>query len=114
MHGVAENPGHPEFVKTVNEIRKAEEEQERLILSAKEDAGRILREARENAQKERLRTEEELVALKNSQIQKGSDEIEAEVQKILKKARDDCTGLAKKSVSMQAIGKIVKDLLGSG
>jgi vacuolar-type H+-ATPase subunit H len=114
MHELAESPGHPEFVKTVNEIRKAEEEQERLILSASEEAKKIVHEARESAQRERLKMEEELVAFKNSQLRKGSEEVEAEVQKILKKAKDDCAGLGKKGVSAQAIGKIVKDLLGPG
>lgn len=109
MHQASE---HPEFVKTVNEIRKAEEEQERLILSAKEKSNAIVRDARENAQKERLKTEEEIVAFKNAQLHKGSEAVEAEVQKILKKAKDEGAGIGKKGVNAPAVSRLVKELLG--
>jgi len=110
MHQTSEQP---EFVKTVKEIRGAEEEYDRLINSAKEKAEKIVREAREKALDERTKVEEEIVESKNEQLRKGSEAIEAEVQKLVKKARDDAASAGKKSMSAQAVSKIVKDFLDS-
>jgi vacuolar-type H+-ATPase subunit H len=110
MHQPSEQP---EFVKTVKDIRNAEEEYDRLISSAKEKAEKIVREAREKALDERTKTEEEIVGLKDGQLRKGSEAIEAEVQKLVKKAREEASSTGKKSMGAQAVSKIVKDFLDS-
>ena len=110
MHQASE---HPEFVKTVKEIRDAEEEHDRLITAAKQKADGVVREAREKAMEERAKAEEEAVAFKNERLRKGSEEIEAEVQKILKKAKEEGASTAKKSIGAAAVSMLVKDFLGS-
>jgi vacuolar-type H+-ATPase subunit H len=110
MHQPSEQP---EFVKTVKEIKNAEEEYDRLINSAKEKAEKTVREAREKALDERTRTEEEIVGLKDERLRKGSEAIEAEVQKLVKKAREEASSTGKKSMNAQAVSKLVKDFLGS-
>ncbi len=110
MHQPSEQP---EFVKTVKEIKNAEEEYDRLINSAKEKAGKIVREAREKSLDERTRAEEEIVGLKDEQLRKGSEAIESEVQELVKKAREEASSTGKKSMNAQAVSKLVKDFLGS-
>ena len=104
---------HPEFVKTIKDIRDAEEEHDRVINSSKDKAERIVREAKERILDERAKSEEEAVAFKNEQIKKGSEGIESEVQKMIKKAREDGAKISTKDLGEPAIAKLVKDFLGS-
>lgn len=100
-------------MKTVKEIRDAEEEYDRLIGSAKEKADKVMREAKERIMEERMKSEDELVSHKNERIRSGSTEIEAEVEKILGQARDKGAKMGKKKVDKKAVSKLVKDFLGS-
>jgi vacuolar-type H+-ATPase subunit H len=110
MHQTSE---HPEFMKTIKEIRDAEEEYDRLINSAKEKADKIMREARERTIAERMKSEEELVAFKNEHLRNGSKEIEAEVGEIAEKAKDEGAKISKRKLESAAVSKLVKDFLGS-
>ncbi len=110
MHQASEEPV---FVKTVKEIKGAEEEYDRLIASAKDRAAHAIREARESALRERTKAEEDAVAFKNSELKKGSEEIEAEVQKILVKTKEEGAKIGKKKIDGQAVTKLVKDFLSS-
>ena len=62
MHEASENP---EFVKTIEEIRNAEGEYERLISEARAQADGIVRKAKETVHEEREKTEESVVNYKN-------------------------------------------------
>jgi vacuolar-type H+-ATPase subunit H len=104
---------HPEFVKTIKDIRDAEEEHDRLIGSSKDKAERILREAKEKALEERGKSEEEIVSFKNERLKRGSEEIEGEVNKIVKKAKDEGAKISKKDLDTPAVSKLVKEFLGS-
>lgn len=110
MHQPSEQPA---FVETVKEIRNAEEEYDRLINSAKEKADKTVREAKEKALGERARVEEENVKFKNERLHKGSEAIESEVQRLVKKAQEDAAGTGKKGLGAPEISKLVKDFLGS-
>ncbi len=110
MHQTSE---HPEFMKTIKEIRDAEEEYDRLINSAKEKADKIMREAKEKTAEERMKSEEELTAYKNESLRNGSKEIEAEVGKIVEKAKDEGAKISKKSMESAAVSKLVKEFVGS-
>jgi vacuolar-type H+-ATPase subunit H len=103
----------PEFMKTVKEIRDAEEEHDRVISSSKEKAERIVREAKEKSLEARVKSEEETVTFKNERLKKGGQEIEGEVQKIVKKAKDDGVKVSKKGLDATAVSKLVKEFLGS-
>ncbi|MDD5172313.1 MAG: hypothetical protein PHF60_04740 [Candidatus ainarchaeum sp.] len=109
MHQTSE---HPEFMKTIKEIRDAEEAYDRLIISSKEKADKIVREAREKIAEERMKAEEETVAFKNDSLRKGSKEIEAEVEKILADAKEDGAKVGKKKPGAQTVSKLVKEFMG--
>jgi vacuolar-type H+-ATPase subunit H len=102
---------HPEFMRTVKEIREAEEEYDRLINSAKEKAEKQVREAREKSLDERTKSEEETVAYKNERLRKGGKAIEGEVEEIISKAKDDAAKASKKKADPSFVSKLVKDFL---
>ncbi len=101
----------PEFIKTIGEIRGAEEEHDRLIMEAKEKADRILREAKEKIADEKASTSEKIVQLKNERLREGNKAIESKVQTLVKKAKDDSSKISKKSLGKPAVSKLVKDFL---
>ncbi len=100
-------------MKTVEEIKEAEEAYDRLILSAKDKAGKTLRDAKEKLQEERAKSDEEITAFRNERIRKGSKEIEDEVGKLLSAAKEDAAKLGKKKADQQTVSRLIKDFLGS-
>lgn len=108
MHQVSE---HSEFIRTIKEIREAEEEYDRLIMSAKEKADKIMREAKEKTANERMKNQEDTTNYKNQQLQKGSKEIDDEVGKIVGKAKEEGNKLTKKKPDQNTVSKFVKDFL---
>ncbi len=100
-------------MKTIREIRDAEEEYDRLINSAKEKADKIMREAKERTAEERMKGEEGLVAYKNERLRKGSKEIEAEADRIIGKAKDEGAKIAKAKPESSMVSKLVKEFLGA-
>jgi vacuolar-type H+-ATPase subunit H len=103
----------PLFVKTIKEIRSVEEEHDRLINSAKEKAAQTIREAKEKALQERTKGEEDAVALKNSELKKGSKQVEAEVQEILAKTKEEGAKISRKKMDREEVTKMVKEFLSS-
>ncbi len=103
--------GQPEFMKTVDEIKEAEEAYDRLIVSAKEKAGKTLRDAKEKLQEERAKGDEEITAYRNERLRKGSKEIEDEVGKLLAAAKEDAGKITRKKADQQTVSKLVKDFL---
>ena len=108
MHQVTD---HPEFIKTIREIRDAEEEYDRLINSAKEKADNVMRDAKEQLSHERMNNEQKITAYKNEQLQNGSKEIEAEVEKIISKSKEDGAKLTKKKPDSAIVSKLMKSFL---
>jgi vacuolar-type H+-ATPase subunit H len=110
MHETSE---HPEFMKTIKEIRDAEEEYDRIMNSAKEKADRIMREAKEKTAEERMKSEDELVSFKNDGLRNGSKEIDAEVRKLLAKAKKEGESINKKKLEAKSVTILVKNFLDS-
>lgn len=104
---------HPEFMRTVKEIRDAEEEYDHIIDSARQKAERTVREAREHSLEERTKSEEDIVAFKNERLRKGSKDIEKEVEDILGKAKEEAAKVSARKADQAFVSKIVKDFLGS-
>jgi vacuolar-type H+-ATPase subunit H len=102
---------HSEFMKTVEEIKLAEQQSDEILRAAKVNADNILRKAKEDVQRQRAATEEKVVAMKNSMLEKGSKEIEAEVQKIVKDAGHDAERIRKEKLTIKDIDKLVKEFL---
>lgn len=102
---------HSDFMKTVQEIRSAEEEYDHLISEAKQKADAILRKAREQVLKERRKAHDAATAHKNERLKSGSDGIEREVDKILEKAKSEADGIRKKKSDQKFTHSLVKELL---
>jgi vacuolar-type H+-ATPase subunit H len=101
----------PEFIKTIGEIKSAEEEYDRLILEAKGKADHVLREAKEKVAEERAKNSDNIVKYKNEQLRAGSNEIEAEVKELIGKAKKGSSNVSGKKLAPAAVGKLVKDFL---
>ena len=101
----------PEFIKTVDEIRGAEEKYDRIINDAKAKADKIMRKAKEAVSEERRKTSEKIVEFKNERLKEGSKDIEAGVQKIVKKAKADGSKASSKKLQPAAVSKLVKGFL---
>ncbi len=101
-----------EFMKTVQEIKVAEEEYDHLITDAKQKADATLRKAKEQVMKEKTKARENAVAYKNEKLKEGGEEIEGELAKILKKARDEADAVRKKKADKKVTSALVKSLLG--
>lgn len=100
-----------DFMKTVQEIKLAEEESDEILKSAKLKADKILRKAKEDVQHQAAKTGEEIVALKNKMLDQGSKEIETEVQDILNKAKKEADKIRKESLAKKDANVLVKDFL---
>lgn len=100
-------------MKTVKEIKEAEEAYDRLIASARDKADKLLREAKEKSQEERAKGDEEMTAFKNERLRKGSKEIESQVEKLLAEAKEGAGKLREKKADQQAVSRFVKDFLNS-
>lgn len=101
----------PEFIKTIGEIKGAEEEYDRLILEAKQKADRVMREAKEKVADERAKSSDNIVKYKNEQLRAGSSEIESEVKELIDKAKKESSKASGKKLTPAAVGKLVKDFL---
>jgi vacuolar-type H+-ATPase subunit H len=97
-----------EFMKTVEEIKLAEEESDEILKSAKLKADKILRKAKEDVQTQKAKSEEEIVAMKNSMLEAGSKDIEKEVKKIIDKAREEADKIKKKKLNKRETEALIK------
>ncbi|MBS3068645.1 hypothetical protein J4450_08115 [Candidatus Micrarchaeota archaeon] len=99
------------FMETIDSIRSAEQEADKIVKEAKEKADEILRKAKENISKMKTETEENCVSLKNSRLQNGRSAIEKEVESVIKKARQEADGLKSKKLLDKELSDILKSIL---
>ena len=71
MTEVSERSERSDFMKTVEDIKLAEEESDEILKAAKMEADKILRKAKEDVQRQAAEHEEKVVAFKNSLLEKG-------------------------------------------
>ena len=100
-----------DFMKTVGEIKLAEEESDEILKAAKLQADKILRKAKEDIQGMQAKTEEQIVSMKNKMLEDGSKNIEADVKKILDKAKKDADVVRKGKLAGKDIDSLVKSFL---
>ena len=106
-----ENPGHSVFMKTVEEIRSAEEKSDRAVSEAKERADNILRKAKEEIAGENALVQEEITKYKNEKFKIGKSEIEKEVLKTLNKAKDTAEKTRKKHLDKRDVSTLCKSFI---
>ncbi|MGV8085606.1 MAG: hypothetical protein ACP5N9_05130 [Candidatus Bilamarchaeum sp.] len=112
-HDKHDNVDGSEFVKTIEEIRKAEENYDKRLQDAKQNAALILQKAKQMANDEKLKRSEEVSSWKSNSIKSGNEEIEESVKKIVQKSREDSAKLGKKVLDGDAVSKIAKEFLNS-
>ena len=112
-HDKHDNIDGSEFVKTIEDIRKAEENYDKRLQDAKHNAALILQKAKQQTNDEKVKRAEEVAVWKNSHLKSGNEEIEENVAKIVQKSREDSSKLSKKVLDSDAISKIAKDFLNS-
>lgn len=98
-----------DFAKTVDEIKRSEEEADALKADAKEKAEQILRKGKETVQKIKTETEDAITKAKDDELQAGKEEIEVEVQDIIDGARKDGDKLRKKRLTKDATLSLLKE-----
>jgi len=98
-------------MKTVEEIKTAEDEYDQVISEARQKADAILRKAKEQVLKENTKARESATANKNERLKAGSEKIEDEVDKILAKAREEAEIIKKKKVDEKFTTSLVKSIL---
>ncbi|MEM2949073.1 MAG: hypothetical protein QW590_03455 [Candidatus Bilamarchaeaceae archaeon] len=105
------NPGQSVLMKTIEDIRNAEEKYDSILSASKEEAEKILRNAREKIAEERVKMEEEITAYKNRQLKDGREAIEQEVERILEKAKKEGEAIRKKRADEKKLISIAVSLL---
>ena len=110
MHGNQINE-QTNFMETIDQIKKAEEETEKIKNAAREKADQILRKGKESAMKAESETEKEITELKNSIFRKGSDDVEKEIGKILDKAKHEAEEIKTQSIDKKQLSSILKSSL---
>lgn len=103
-----ENPAHSVIMKTVGEIRTAEDQYDKKISEAKEKSDSVLRKAREEIAAENAKMKEEITKFKNEKLKSGKSSIEKDVNKTIEEAKDDAEAIRGKKANkakLVAIGK---------
>jgi vacuolar-type H+-ATPase subunit H len=106
-----ENPSHSVIIKTVGEIKSAEEKYDRIVARAKEKADSILRKAKEEIADERASVKEEITKYKNEKLKSGRDDIEKDVKKTVEKAKGEAEGISRKKLGKPKILSIGKSFI---
>ncbi|SRR3989339_434025 len=106
-----ETSDHTNFMKTVDEIKLAERESEKIIYDAKEKSDSLLRKAKEQVFKEKAKVAEEITTFKNEKLHEGSKDIDTEVQKLIKKAESDAQKIKEMKLDKNRTSTIVNDFL---
>lgn len=97
-----------EFMKTVEDIKKAEEGADSIRADAKEKSEHIIKKGKESVLKTRSETNDEVVKLKNRLLHEGKDKIEKEVSHIISKAQSEGDGLRKKKIGKDDAVSLLK------
>lgn len=101
-----------QLAKTVGEIREAEAAGERTLEAARAKAEERITEAKEKSVEFSVKSNQEIVALKNKMLLDGRKEIERDITKITDKAQSEGKKLERESVTTQQAEKIAKKALG--
>lgn len=100
-----------EFMKTVDEIRRAEAAAEKIRAEAKEKADDVLKKAKEIVMKIKQETSENCVQEKNKHIQKGKERIDQEVELLLSKAKAEADAVREKRLKPAHVAELFNNFL---
>lgn len=99
-----------EFAKTIDSLKRAEEESREVRARATEAADAEVRAAREKAEVIIKKAQEEAVALKDKALLEAKEEIESERAVILKKAEKEAEGFGKKRLKAEDAKKMAMSI----
>lgn len=102
-----------DFMRAIEEIRLAENEADKLKAEAKEKSDHILKKAKEDVLKIKSEIEQEVVDFKTKKLQEGSNDIEAEVEQILKKAKEESDSIRNRKLGKKILENFFDEFLNS-
>jgi len=105
------NPAQSVLMKTVGEIRSAEEKYDSVISEAKEEADKVLRKAKEELAKEKAAVKEEITKYKNEKLKSGKTSIEKDVKKTIEGAKDEADKIKAKKLPKTKVISIGKSFI---
>ena len=105
------NPAQSVLMKTVGEIRSAEEKYDSVISEAKGEADKILRKAKEELAKEKASVKEEITKYKNEKLKSGKTSIEKDVKKTIEKAKDEADKIKAKKLAKTKVISVGKSFI---
>ncbi|MFA6531062.1 MAG: hypothetical protein WCT31_04985 [Candidatus Micrarchaeia archaeon] len=100
-----------EFMKTVEDIKKAEDSADSLKADAKEKSEHIIKKGKESVLKINSETNNEVIKLKNRLLHEGKDGIEKEVDHIVEKAHSEGESLRKKKIGKEDAISLLKQFV---
>ena len=106
-----ENPSHSVIMKTVEEIKSAEDEYDQVVSQAKEKADSILRKAKEEIADEKASVKDEMTEYKNEKLKAGKNDIEKDVKKTIENAKDGAETISKKKLGKPKVLSIGKSFM---
>jgi len=105
------NPAQSVLMKTVGEIRSAEEKYESTISEGKEEADKVLRKAKEELAKEKAAVKEEITKFKNEKLKSGKGGIEKDVKKTIEAAKEEGDKIRAKKLPKAKVVSIGKTFM---
>lgn len=117
MHGDSHNHANKandtKILETVEQIRSAEQDYDKVISVAKAKASMLLKVESEKIAEKKRKANSDAVSKKNELIKKGSEKIEADVSAIVLKAKDEAKSVSRKTLDKNFLNKLAKELLSS-
>ncbi len=102
---------HSNFMESIENIRKAEQHADQIIKEANEHAELIIKKAKESITKMRAETKERVVSLKNDFLHKGRQDIEKEVESIIKRAKEDSERIKGRTLTEKELSDLLENIL---
>lgn len=110
---MAKQKGDSNFLNTIEELKKVEEEAERIKGEANLKAEEILKKSKEKAAEIARKTESESVERKNKLIETEKNKIETEVQVMLEEANAKAKKISKMRLKETEIAEIFNRFIAS-
>jgi len=105
--------GNASVIKTIEDVKAAEEKAKQLKISAEETAQKILISSKKEAEDLKLKGEKDALGQKEKRISEGKKDTETEVAKIINIARKKADEIKKKKADSKAVSALTNDFVNS-
>ena|GEM_PF-2400198 len=105
--------GNASLIRTIEDVKSAEEKAKQIKTSAEEKAQKILISSKKEAEEIKLKGEKEALELKEKRISEGKKITETEVTKIIGAAQKKAESIKKKKADSKAVSVLINDFVNS-